>query len=596
VPSSRLASLIFVRKSAIRSGCGAGGALSVAAGLVLLLLMNPSAGAQSTTARGSAAAMDRDLMEVTIPRLEKYYRERRYTVTQVVRWYLDRIGRHNGVYGAIEYVDEAGALAAAGRLDADARAGGANLRRGPMWGVPIVIKENTSVRGLVTSDGWKGYVLPGRELVAPRDATIVAKFRAAGAVILGKTNMPDFAASDTNRSTAYGRTGNAYDVRFSPGGSSGGTVTAVTANMALLGNGTDTGNSIRMPAATSAVVGVFPTRGLVSIAGIAPLDWLLDNTGPIARNVTDAAIALTVMTGEDPADGVTAGSQKKAQAGPYTKYLRRDALRGKRFGVPAFILAGAGIPFQGIPAAESEQQAANDRRESVIPLRPETRAAFMRAVEALRAAGATVVFDDSILPESFAVTVSRVGTLPYIREGTENFLSAYGPPQYHSPGEYEKAAGSPLPVTIIGGGKPDPNDTRPVVQQVRFENNPQAEADVLEPRRRALEMYDETLDRLHLDGYVYPATQMPPPDETMPQDGVLSTGPHSDTGWVNMIGVPAVVVPAGFYPGGLPFGLEISTRRWRDGDLLGWAFAFEQATHLRRPPVLVKQGLLPIQH
>src|SRR5205814_5494633 len=147
----------------------------------------------------------------------------------------------------------------------------------------------------VTSDGWKGYVLPGHQLTAPRDATIVAKFKAAGAVILGKTNMPDFAASDTNRSSAYGRTGNAYDVRFSPGGSSGGTVTAVTANFAMLGNGTDTGNSIRMPSGTSAVVGVFPTRGLVSIAGIHPLDWLLDNTGPIARTVTDAAIALGVM-------------------------------------------------------------------------------------------------------------------------------------------------------------------------------------------------------------------------------------------------------------------------------------------------------------
>ena len=534
-------------------------------------------------------------MEVTIPRLESYYREHRYTVTQVVRWYLDRIQKYNGVYGALEYVDERGALAAAAKEDAEAGAGEANFRRGAMWGVPIVIKENTSVRGLVTSDGWKGYVLPGHELVAPRDATIVAKLRAAGAVILGKTNMPDFAASDTNRSTAYGRTGNAYDVRFSPGGSSGGTVTAVTANMALLGNGTDTGNSIRMPAATSAVVGVFPTRGLVSIAGIAPLDWLLDNTGPIARDVSDAAIALTAMAGEDPGDAATVGSAGKAQPGPYSKYLRRDALRGKRFGVPAFILAGSGVPFQGIPSAENAEQAAADRKQAVLPLQPETRAAFMRAVEALRAAGATVVFDDSILPDSFVETVSRVGTLPYIREGTENFLRAYGPAQYHSPEEYEKAVGSPLPVTIIGGGKPDPRDTRPEVAQVRFENNPQAEGDVLEPRRRALEMYDETLERLHLDGYVYPAIQMPPPDETMPQDGVLSTGPHSDTGWVNMIGVPAVVLPAGFYPSGLPFGLEISARRWRDGDLLGWAYAFEQATRLRRPPLMVTKGLLPMQ-
>jgi Asp-tRNA(Asn)/Glu-tRNA(Gln) amidotransferase A subunit family amidase len=350
-----------------------------------------------------------------------------------------------------------------------------------------------------------------------------------------------------------------------------------------------------MPAATSAVVGVFPTRGLVSIAGIAPLDWLLDNTGPIARNVQDAAIALSAMAGEDPMDPATVGSATKAQPGPYTKYLKRDSLKGKRFGVPAFILNGAGIPFQGIPSAETPAQATEDRKGAAIPLCPETRAAFMSAVEALKTAGATVVFDESILPDSFAETVSHVGTQPYIREGTEKFLAAYGPPQYHSPQEYEKAVGSSLPATIIGGAKPEPNDSRPAVVQVRFENNPQAAADVLEPRKQALALYDGTLDRFHLDGYVYPAIQMPPVDETMPQNGVLSTGPHSDTGWVNMIGVPAVVVPAGFYPNGLPFGLEISARRWHDGDLLGWAYAFEQATRLRRPPVLVEEGLLSIE-
>jgi amidase len=544
----------------------------------------------------AASAMDSDLLEVTVPQLQQFYRERRYTVTQVVNWYIARIRRYNDVYGAVENLDVKGALDTAARLDAEAKVSSDAICRFPLWGVPIVIKENTSVKGLVTTDGWKGYVLPGHELVAPKDATIVAKLRAAGAVILGKSNMPDFAASDTNRSSYYGRTGNAYDVRFSPGGSSGGTVTAVTANMAMLGNGTDTGNSIRMPAATSAVVGVFPTRGLVSIAGIAPLDWLLDNTGPIARNVTDAAIALTVMAGPDPLDPSTAESAAQAQPGPYTQYLEPDALKGKRFGVPAFILAGAGIPFQGIPAGETARQAAADRKSAELPLQPETRAAFMQAVEALRAAGATVVFDDSILPDSFADTASRIGTLPYIREGTEKFLAGFGPAQYHSPEEYERAVGSPLPPTIIGGDKPGTLsvDPRPVVKQMRFEGNPQAEADVLAPRRRALAIYDETLDRLHLDGYVYPAIQMPPPDETMPQDGRVSEGPHSDTSWVNMLGVPAVVVPAGFYQSGLPFGLEISTRRWHDGDLLGWAYAFEQASHLRKPPVLVDKGLLPI--
>jgi amidase len=540
----------------------------------------------------SQDVMDRDLLEVTIPHLEEMYQSHKYTVTEVVHWYMARIAKYNDIYRAVQNLDLQGALDTAAREDAEAAAAGSNFHRGPVWGVPIVTKANTSIKGLITTDGWRGYMIPGHELVAPKDATIVTKLRAAGAVIIGQTNMPDFAASDTNRSTAYGRTGNAYDVRFSPGGSSGGTVTAVTANMAVLGNGTDTGNSIRMPSATSAVVGIFPTRGLVSIAGIAPLDWLLDNTGPIARNVTDAVIALDVMAGEDPTDSRTTGSAAKAQAGPYTKYLKADALKGKRFGVPAFILAGAGIPFQGIPSSATPDEVEKATADAVLLLRPETREAFMKAIEGLRAAGATVVFDDSILPDSFAVTVARVGTVPYVREGTEKFLAEYGPAQYHSAKEYERAVGSPLPGTIIDTG--DVNGRKDVkVAQALIETDPQADANFFRPRQKALEQYDATLERLHLDGYVYPATQMPPPDETMPQDGGISGGPHSDTSWVNMIGVPAVVVPGGFYPSGLPFGLEISTRLWKDGDLLGWAYAYEQATRHRRSPVLVEQGLLP---
>ena len=549
--------------------------------------------ASSTGKTVSQGAMDRDLLEVTIPQLEQLYRSHKYTVTEVVRWYMARIEKYNGIYRAMQNLDVSGAFATAAREDEEAKARGNSFVRGPMWGVPVVTKANTSIAGLITTDGWKGYMIPGHELVAPKDATIIAKLRAAGAVILGQTNMPDFAASDTNRSTAYGRTGNAYDVRFSPGGSSGGTVTAITSNFALLGNGTDTGNSIRMPAATSSVVGVFPTRGLVSIAGIAPLDWLLDNTGPIARDVRDAALALDVMVGEDPLDPRTIGSAAKAQPGPYTQYLKADALKGKRFGVPAFILEGAGIPFQGIPASESATEVAADTAAARLPLRPETREAFMKALEGLRAAGATVIFDDSILPESFAVTVARVGTFPYVREGTEKFLAEYGPTQYHSADEYQRAVGSPLPATIIGGLDETTRKDRPPLIQAVFESDPQAEANVLAPRRTALDAYNEVLDRLHLDGLVYPATQMPPPDETMPQDGKISEGPHSDTGWVNMIGVPAVVVPGGFYPDGLPFGLELSARPWKDGDLLSWAYAYEQATRHRRRPVLVENGLLP---
>jgi amidase len=558
------------------------------------VLLRPGNASQAAGGEASqSAARDRDLLELNIPQLHRLYVTHKYTVTQVVQWHLARIAKYNGTYRAIEHVDEAGALKTAAREDAEARAGGTGFKRPPMWGVPIVIKANTSIEGLITSDGWQGYKIPGHELVAPADATVVKRLKAAGAVIIGQTNMPDFAASDTNRSSVFGRTGNAYDVRFSPGGSSGGTVTAVTANLAMLGTGTDTANSIRMPSSTSAVVGVLPTRGLVSIAGIAPLDWLLDNTGPIARTVTDAAIALGVMAGPDPLDPRTADASARAQAGPYTRFLKADALKGKRFGVPAFIMYGAGVPFQGVAPSASVQVAAQRRREADIPLQPATRDAFMKAVEGLRAAGATVIFDDSILPDRFAGVVASVYTRPYIREGTDTFLQRFGPAEYRSVADYEKVVGSALPSVITGAtGQGVGAERQSAVTQRTLQADPDAEANYYAPRRKALDAYNEVFERLHLDGLVYPAAQTPPPDETLPQYGRSSGGPHSDTSWINMIGVPAVVVPGGFYATALPFGLEISARPWQDGDLLGYAYAYEQATKHRRPPVLVDRGLL----
>jgi amidase len=561
--------------------------VAVLAGL-LLLSIPYSTWAESAAA--ASVAMDRDLMEVTVPQLQRYYAERRYTVTQVVRWHLARVHRYNGIYRAVETSLERAALETAAREDAEAAAGGVNSA--PLWGVPIVIKANTSIAGEITTDGWSGYTIPGHELIAPRDATVVAKLRAAGAILIGHTNMPDFANADTNRSSSFGRTGNAYDVRFSPGGSSGGTVTAVTSNMAVLGTGTDTGNSIRMPSATSGVVGVFPTRGLVSIAGIAPLDWLLDNTGPIARNVTDATIALSVMAGPDSLDPPTHEAATQAEPGPYTRYLKADALKGRRFGVPVFILGGMGPPFHGVPAIVPDVLAEKQAADQSNPLDPATRTAFLKAVEELRAAGATVVMDDTVLPESFVRLAIRVATYPYVKEGTDLFLRTFGPAQFHSASEYQELIGQPLGEPIIGTEKTYGQFGDITLTQRKIENDADAEANYYGPRRRLMEAYLGTLERLHLDGYVYPAIQMPPVDETMAQDGRLSEGPHSDTSWVNMLGVPAVVVVGGYYSGGLPFGLEISGKPWHDGELLGYAYGYEQATHHRRPPVLVEQGLL----
>jgi amidase len=460
-------------------------------GPLLLLALTLECSVLLTAQSVHRAAIDRDLTDVTISQMERYYKTHKYTVTQVVEWYIARIEKYDGIYQAIETRDFKGALATAAGEDAEASKSGGFMRP-PLWGVPIVIKANTSIQGIVTTDGWAGFTIPGHELIAPKDATAVAKLKAAGVVIVGKTNMPDFAAGNTTRSTSFGRTGNAYDVRYSPGGSSGGTVTAVSANFAVFGTGTDTSNSIRMPSSTSSVVGVLPTRGLTSIAGIAPLDWLLDNTGPITRTVTDAAIALEAVAGEDPADFRTKGSSTSAQSLPYAKYLHKDALKGKRFGVPAFM----------VPQPDQAPAGPNS-------LRPETREMFMKAVEELRAAGATVVFDDAILPASFQQALNTINTRPYRLNGTESFLKNYGPAEYHSTADYEKAVGSPLPPTLTGmppakdsgaaargsGGR---GANQAPVPQMVLETDPNANANFFEPQQRVLALYNETLEHFHL--------------------------------------------------------------------------------------------------
>ena len=517
------------------------------------------------------SAMDRDLMEIDIPGLQRLYAQHRYTIVQVTQWYLDRISRYDGTYNALLYVDAKGALRRAAEEDATSP----RRAHGTLWGVPIVIKANTSVQGWVTSAGWKGYTIPGKQLVAPRDALVVARLRGAGAVLIGQTNMPDFAASDTNISTAGGRTGDAYDQRFSPGGSSGGTATAIASNFAVFGTGTDTANSIRQPAANNSLVGILPTRGLTSIAGIHPLDWLRDNTGPLARNVATAATALEVMQGEDPLDPWTKGSTTKGQRTPYSAFLKTDALKGKRFGVPWFVLEGSPNVYGVDPDAPPFSG-------GVVP---ETRAAFMKAIDQLRAAGATVIIEKQILPESFFITARKMDTRPYRLEGVNNFLRDFGPPQYHSVAEYEAATGEQFPAFMVGGARPG-KETGPSVSQRSIETDPARETNFFDPQRDTLDEYEATLKRWSLDGFVYPALQIPTYDETLP--GASKAGPYSETGWLNRIGVPAISVPGGFYHNGLPFGLEISGVRWHDGDLIGYAYAYEQATHNRRRPKLVE--------
>lgn len=208
----------------------------------------------------------------------------------------------------------------------------------------------------------------------------------------------------------------------------------------------------------------------------------------------------------------------------------------------------------------------------------------MKAVEQMRAAGATIIIDKDILPESFFMAARRMNTRPYRREGVDLFLHDFGPASYHSVAEYEAATGEQFPAFMVGGIRPG-RDSGGAMEQRNLETDPSHEKNFYEPQREALSIYEDTLKKWRLDGFVYPALQIPTYDETLP--GASKAGPYSETGWVNRIGIPAVSVPGGFYANGLPFGLEISGIRWRDGDLLGYAYAYQQATHNRRLPKLV---------
>ncbi|MGH9143197.1 MAG: amidase family protein, partial [Vicinamibacterales bacterium] len=216
------------------------------------------------------------------------------------------------------------ALETARSLDAERKARGP---RSPLHGIPIVLKDNYNTSDLPTTGG--SLLLEGS--LPPDDAFVVRKLRAAGAIVLAKVNMSEF-ASGPARSSLGGQSLNPHDLTRTPSGSSGGTGVAIAAAYAPLGLGTDTGGSIRGPSTSNGIVGLKPTHGLLSRSGIIPLSLTFDTGGPMARSVTDVAIALGIMTGVDPADAATATSQGKFES-DYTKYLKPDALKGARIGV-----------------------------------------------------------------------------------------------------------------------------------------------------------------------------------------------------------------------------------------------------------------------
>jgi len=244
------------------------------------------------------------------------------SATEVARAHLDRIGEVDAAVHAFLHVDTGGALAAAAAVDAD-RAAGRPL--GPLAGVPLALKDVLTMQGVPTTCGSR--ILEG--WLPAYDATVTRRLREAGVVILGKTNMDEFAMGSSTEHSAYGPTHNPWDLARIPGGSGGGSAAAVAAYEAPLAIGTDTGGSIRQPAAVTGTVGVKPTYGGVSRYGLVALASSLDQAGPCARTVLDAALLHAVIAGHDPHDSTSID----APVPPVVEAARAADVRGMRIGV-----------------------------------------------------------------------------------------------------------------------------------------------------------------------------------------------------------------------------------------------------------------------
>lgn len=513
---------------------------------------------QCATSGAASAAPRVDVVELTVDRVHADYRAGRYTAVDLTCAFLGRIDRYEALYNAFVSMNP-DAVAQAARLDEERRTLGA---RGPLHGVPVVVKDNLDYAGLVTTAGFAGFSSEtgGVDMIPGDDAAVVERLRAAGAIVLGKTNMPDFAAHGTRtRSSVAGETLNPYAPDRVPGGSSGGTATAVNASFAVLGLGTETGGSIQNPAAAQALVGVKPTFGLVPLEGVFPMDATYrDVVGPLARTVRDAALALDAIAGPTPDDMATYAAVGKIPEAGYAAGLRRGALAGKRFG-----LVGKGW------------------RDSFLPLAPETGRRYREAVRAVESLGARVVED----PFEGAGWPELYGERPRVPSAGSHDVAVYllglgEDAAFRSIDEWEALAGRPF-----RGGRERSPPAAPSATE---------EGDAFQAWRREMRsLFRAVLDKHALDGLFFPQAGEPiRPLVEDPARPEYRPNNHAElpSNIVNDIGLPTVTVPFSYYDDGTPFVLAFVGDLWSDALLLGYAYDLEQATQARVPPRLAEPG------
>ena len=415
---------------------------------------------------------------------------------------------------------------------------------GPLHCVPMIVKDNFETRGLRTSNG----ALVFESYVPAKDAFLVKRVKDAGALVLAKSNMAEWAFSpyETVSSILPGYTKNPYALDRVTAGSSGGTAAAVAASFGLAGLGSDTGNSIRGPSSHQALAGIRSTMGLTSRAGVFPLNLLADIAGPMARTVEDAVRIFQVIVGADPDDPVTAAATAHLPQ-DYMASLDRNGLHGAVIGV---------------------LRQAYERPT----LDPEVARVFMAAVEDLRRAGGTIV-DPANVDGLDAIRRSQNAPCMGFKYDINHFLAA--------------RAGA-VPVKDLGAiiqsrGFHPSAQLRLENAEKGPENGPDSPVCAAENayRDQFRAAVVKTMDRLKLDAFVYPTWSNPPR-----LIGDLNTPPGDNSQVFSpTTGFPAINVPMGFTRGGtLPAGMTIYGRAWSEAKLIKYAYAYEQATHHRHAP------------
>ncbi|GEP11867.1 amidase family protein [Methylobacterium gnaphalii] len=481
--------------------------------------------------------------EASIASVHAALRDGSLTCRGLVQSYLGRIAAYDTkgpALAAIRAVDE-DALAQADAVDRDH-----GRLAEPLACVPVVLKDNYNTAELPTTGGSAS--LTGAR--PAKDAFVVARLRKAGAIILAKANMQEFALGGVSVSSIGGQVRNPYDPSRTPGGSSGGTGAAVAANFALAGTGSDTVNSIRSPASANNLVGLRATQGLISLNGIMPVSKTQDAVGPITRSVADAAALLQAMAGTDPDDPASAAASGKA-AKDYAAFLKPDALKGARLGVVK--------PLFGTK-----------------PEHEEVNRVMKGALATLEKAGATLVdIDDPAFEADRLNAEDDVQTYEFKTLFNAYLAAIPNAPQKDlagiiASGQFHKAALE----KFITGAEARRDGLQEPEYKARLERIAAFRAHVA-----------EVFDKERLDALVYPLQKrlVVPIGELNQSDrnGIIA----------GLTGYPALDLPAGFSapteqaPLGVPVGLDLLGRPWEDGKLLGLGFAFEQASQQRRAPL-----------